>query len=574
MYGMTDKTETASSLKQTFSRIVEVKRGANPIPQFINGNVKNTVSLDTSSNRLNVKIQPTTSHHNIFNFPVKDISNISHVSSATSAGDSLKTMLPFSNVELTTIAPRPSQPVTFTTSASSSNGLLNRNDTSSAAQQAIDGQSDMMVQQILRGQIREIVQRQITAYQGQQLKIKRDSENKLKRAAMVTALTDELVQGLIRDQVYRIAQETCALSWRRKKLMTKTWRSLSRTAKEVIRRRKLKHEQEMAELQRQKDYQNAFRQLGTVRTQLVSRKRRRSSNVVNCIATPKIVEDAKSSAERFWMPLNLDSLVSNIAAIESKIPWCMLASPASPDSPCQRWFMAKFDLKENQIMREMESKQGPIEIRVTSASPLQTIHVGALIFECSSTGDYDSDRYRFLQLLQQIADRSDFCFPILLIHMGQADVSRTREELMVAEVLSDSKSPVTSCEIICIESMDDVTIFETAVEKLFRSTSACKSPLALEREALLEQEHRRSESMLPLKATLYPARKQPLRNSFYDTRIASTPQAIARKAPAPALVPLQISKLQQSIAAAMELMQQNSARVGTPESPAPLTASL
>lgn len=375
------------------------------------------------------------------------------------------------------------------------------------------------------------------------------------RNQMVESLAESLFEGLLRNQLHQVVCEGTADHWRAKKDIRRAWHQVKESSVRLQERKRIAREHAEAEKRRRDEYEAAFRELNA--EQAFSNPRKRVRRSIGKSADDETIVRAKEVSQRFWSALNLESEYLPLVRTEpSPRPWRLLITLA--DTTSMPWFRAKFGMQDD--VRLLSTGGNSFEIRLVEncdAGNLQD--VGALVFQC--TNDAENDRGQFLNLVQRIAEDSDRRFPVMMLRFDEiSDVKALAHQLMVPEVLSDRKSPVTDCQFFAMESMQDIGKFEALLKRIFRSTSSELSPLALERAAQREQESRRLEVMpRQRKSLMHQVR---LRNSFYDTTVSHhnnnnniTTSPSARPCPTVEhMVPRQLSDFQKAVQSAKELL--------------------
>lgn len=382
---------------------------------------------------------------------------------------------------------------------------------------------------------------------------------------LVESLSSNLVQGLIRDQLLTVVCETYADHLCNKWTFRAAWRAVVRASRNVQRRNKLRLEEQLAEIKRQEDYSRAFKEL-QVNNKSTTRKRSRSSMSIPSNATVMSILHAKDIAERFWRPIDLATLLEEVRLHDPDDVWQLLIFSDSKDrDPVTQWLESKFGLEHGtRMLRDQSNAAIRFVVDLHRSIRADAIgQVGALIFV--STSDQPEEQSRFLSLLQHIAEISNRCFPILVLRFNEIEKEDSlATRLMISDVLSDRKSPVTACHYAQIETIKDVAQFERNLQLLIQSTSDALSPLALDRKVAREREDRRTTLKTSFsQESLVSPLKSKSRSSFFDSTVVSQVEQLhitkAGRLDKRVVVPRQVSELMQTLQNARNLLKGPSA---------------
>lgn len=565
LFQTADRTETRPDMKQKFShRFVESKRNGRSFEAIINAAESSKETSFSISNE-------------VTSIPFKDAPQSKSVSSGQTCSDATplqKKASPFTFTQPK--APEPSQPVQPTTSgfqfkfsqpsAPQTQSILPKNQgathsfgpVTSAGVAPNDIPISSEDSKITKTATFEPIVSKPYALSAKQQEDQRKSELEAQSKAeeesfqqwaseLRDTLSKNLLRGLIRDRTMAVIHETYADEWCKKRIMKTAWAAIRRAVDKVQRQRQQHIADEAARVKRQEEYAKVFEALQNIEP---PRKRKRSRpNSYEGVATSESILHARQVADNFWKALDLDRYLSKVQFTARSGPWTLLISTTSED-PNKDWLAGKFDLTDGK--RKIESPGCAVNIVMQATSELQNCgQIGAMIFLAQG----DGDQMRLLAQLQQIAETSDYYFPLLVLKIAKIDSEdELADELMIPRILNDKKSPVNQCHFVGVETLEDVKRFEDGLHLLFSGISDRLNPLALQRQEELERgERRRLVDFQALRATFTPIKKS--YSSFYDPAVL--PMQTIPKVEIPKednlVIPNQVKELYKTIQRAQEI---------------------
>ncbi|BFZ53866.1 actin cytoskeleton and mitosis protein [Savitreella phatthalungensis] len=398
-------------------------------------------------------------------------------------------------------------------------GTKSSNEVRAAALQAIALQT---VEQVMRDQFGKLIHDAVLARRHQREQL----------AAALNRLVDQAVDVVLRQGLANQVREALARRFHRQTLLRRCFRYITH-ALDTIRRQAIEEQARLEDENRlEEQYRDVLRTL-TVDEDSTSRPPKRQRVSISSVlpTSARLVEHAEQMRSALWQPLQFSHFDLPPLNLLQGTPVIRLDADANSPPAVLEWLYCKFGLLEEK--KTTLKCIGDTEVQIaerryfTEDSPTRDV-LGLVWLIIGSTQQALLPKAAdLLSAIKEIASISTRKFPVLVVALSSMTQAEVSEAIKRDEMVQDINSPISAMIVLVVESPDDAIGLNQAFQQMLNFCTDSVNPQAHARVLMRERLKRRKLERERLTQAQARAHKRPLRNSFFATGVVS-PRSLAQ----------------------------------------------